>query len=160
MRNSSREDAKQLIENVTEIEGRLLTPGYVWVVYAGTESQQAQAAFTDRKYAEKLAGHMIGTTDPVLREQNEVEAMDLVVDQYKEQVSAGKMPFEIILNHEGAVFDSWGPDDGIPVIEEPVLMNEKHHTLAGTFWGSTRDEAIENAQRLFRELTGRGEVMR
>ncbi|MHA4737768.1 hypothetical protein [Dyadobacter sp. MSC1_007] len=85
--------------------------------------------------------------------------MNIVVDKYKEQVSFGKMPYEIILNSEGDVFDSWGPNDGIPAIEEPVEMNEKLHSLAGTFWGWTQGEAIENAQKLFQELKQKGEAI-
>jgi len=73
-------------------------------------------------------------------------------------VSLGKMPYEIILNNQGEVFDSWGPGDGIPSIEEPVIMNEKLHALAGTFWGWTGSEAIANAQKLFRSLREKGEI--
>lgn len=127
-------------------------PNHAWVVYAGVETQKPQAAFTNREYAEILAGHMIGAIDPVLRERSEIEAINLEVDKYKEQVSFGKMPYEVILNTKGEVYDSWGPNDGIPDIEEPSPKLEKSFGLAGTFWGWTGGEAIENAQKLFQEL--------
>lgn len=133
-------------------------PNHAWVVYAGVDTQQPQAAFTNREYAEILISHMVGAIDPVLRERSEIEAMNIEVDKYKDQVSFGKMPYEIILNSEGEVFDSWGPQDGIPKIEEPMLVNEKRHALAGTFWGWTPGEAAENAQKLFHDLKEKGQL--
>lgn len=145
-------------EEITAKLEPVIYPNHAWVVYAGNDSQQPQAAFKNREYAEILAGYMQGAIDPVLWERSEVKAMNLRVDEYKEQVSFGKMPYEIILNSKGEVFDSWGPSDGIPSIEEPVVMNEKLHALAGTFWGWTGREAIESAQKLFQELREKGEV--
>lgn len=133
-------------------------PDCAWVVYAGTETQRPQAAFSNRECADQLVMYMQGATDPVLHERSEIQAMNIVVDRYKEQVSFGKMPYEIILNSQGEVFDSWGPGDGIPSIEEPVIMNEKLHALAGTFWGWTGVEAIESARQLFNALKEKGEI--
>ncbi|MBO9615617.1 MAG: hypothetical protein J7619_23170 [Dyadobacter sp.] len=133
-------------------------PNHAWVVYAGTETQQPQAAFTNREYADILAGHMVGVIDPVLRERSEIKAMNIEVDKYKEQVSFGKMPYEIILNAKGEVYDSWGPNDGIPAIKEPVPLTDKWPALSGTFWGWTGGEAIENAQKMFQELKGKAQL--
>lgn len=44
-------------------------PDHAWVVYSGNDTQQPQAAFTNREYAEILVGYMQGAIDPVLREQ-------------------------------------------------------------------------------------------
>jgi len=133
-------------------------PDHAWVVYTGTDTHRPQAAFTNRECADQLILYMQGAIDPVRCARSELKAMDLVIDQYKEQLCLGKMPYEIILNSEGEVFDSWGPTDGIPSIEEPVIMNEKLHALAGTFWGWTGMEAIEKAQELFRSLRAKGEI--
>lgn len=136
----------------------IVSPNYAWVVYAGTDTLRPQAAFTNQECADQLVLYMQGATGPMHCELSAIKAMNLVIDKYEEQVSLGKMPYEIILDSKGEVFDSWGPSDGIPSIEEPVLMNEKLHALAGTFWGWTGKEAIENAQQLFRSLREKGEI--
>lgn len=146
-----REEFKRKIQPVASLN-------YAWVVYAGTDTLRPQAAFTNRECADQLVLYMQGAADPVRFERSAIRAMNLVVDKYEEQVSFGKMPYEIILDSKGQVFDSWGPSDGIPSIEEPVIMNEKLHALAGTFWGWTGKEAIENAQQLFWSLREKGEI--
>jgi hypothetical protein len=160
MKKLSEEDQKRFVKNRPGEQARFHTPNHAWVVYAGGETQRPQAAFSNRRDAEILIGHMIGAIDPVLCDRSQITEMNLVIDQYVQQVSSGKMPFEIILNSAGEVFDSRGPNDGIPAIEEPVLMNEKLHALAGTFWGRTSAEAVESAQKLFEQLKQKGETIR
>lgn len=144
-----------------EFKGRMqpvADPNHAWVVYAGTDAQRPQAAFSNRECADQLVFYMQGASDPVLRERSQIKAMNIVVDRYFEQICFGKMPYEIILNSQGEVFDSWGPSDGIPAIEEPVIMNEKLHALAGTFWGWTGRQAIQEAQLLFSLLKEKEEI--
>lgn len=144
-----------------EFKGRMqpvADPNCAWVVYAGTEAQRPQAAFSNKECADQLVLYMQGASDPVLRERSQIKAMSIVVDRYQEQICFGKMPYEIILNSQGEVSDSWGPSDGIPAIEEPVIMNEKLHALAGTFWGWTGRQAIVEAQQLFNLLRDKGEI--
>jgi hypothetical protein len=133
-------------------------PNHAWVVYAGNDIQQPQAAFTNREYAEILTGHMQGAIDPVLRERSEIIAMNIKVDKYKDQVSFGKMPFEIILRKDGEVFDAWGPADGIPTIDTPKVSESERHILGGTFWGWTKGEAIEEAQKLLQAMKDSGDI--
>ncbi|WP_426291994.1 hypothetical protein ACN9ML_18345 [Dyadobacter endophyticus] len=133
-------------------------PNHAWVVYAGNDTQQPQAAFTNREYAEILASHMQGAIDPVLRERSEIDAMDIKVDKYLEQVSFGKMPFEIILRKDGEVFDAWGPEDGMPTISAPKVSESDRHILGGTFWGWTKGEAIEEAQNLLEAMKEAGDI--
>ncbi|MET7253593.1 hypothetical protein [Dyadobacter fermentans] len=133
-------------------------PNHAWVVYAGSETQHPQAAFTNREYAEILASHMQGAIDPVLRERSEIAAMNIRVDKYKEQVSFGKMPYEIILRKDGEVFDAWGPEDGMPSIDTPKVSESERHILGGTFWGWTKGEAIEEAQKLLEAMKAAGDI--
>ncbi|MCF0043654.1 hypothetical protein LXM24_26345 [Dyadobacter sp. CY399] len=131
-------------------------PDHAWVVYSGIVTQEPQAAFTNREYAEILACHMDGALDPILMERTELAEMGFQVDKYKELVSFGKMPYNIILLENGEVFDSWGPQDGIPTIDEPTVGRERL-SLGGTFWGWTHGEAVEEAQRLWKELNAKGQ---
>ena len=133
-------------------------PDHAWVVYSGTDTQQPQAAFTNREYAEILSSHMQGAIDPVLRERSEIAALNIKVDEYKEQVSFGKMPFEIILRKDGEVFDAWGPEDGMPTIDTPKVSESDRHILGGTFWGWTKGEAIEEAQKLLEAMKVAGDI--
>lgn len=99
---------------------------------------------------------MDGALDPILMERSELHEMAIEVDKYKKLVSFGKMPYNIILLEDGDVFDSWGPQDGIPTIDEPKVGKERL-SLGGTFWGWTNSEAVEEAQRLWKELYSKGE---
>jgi hypothetical protein len=138
-------------------------PNLIWVVLVGTESIPL-AAFTNQEYADIMAGHFPDAQDPI--QVNRTETV-LIVDQYKEEVSNGKMPFEIIVKKDGSIFDCFGPEDGIRKLIEPVISSHSTYNIdekkfviddqkagvTGVFWGLHQYEAMQNAKSFWQQLS-------
>ncbi|QRR00118.1 hypothetical protein [Dyadobacter sandarakinus] len=128
----------------------VIYPNHAWVVYSGCQTQVLQAAFSNREYAQILGSYILDALEPVLVERSELEEIGVDIDRYKDPVSFGKLPFEIILRPDGEVFECWGPQDGIPLIQKPTVLPGKQSCITGTFWGWTQQEAISAAQTYYK----------
>lgn len=141
------------ISNIEEIDKSIdrglakSRAGAAWVVYSTVPNREQAAAFYERENAVKLHEKLTESEEPILMDVSEINC---VIDEFKRLIRFDAQLYTVVLENGKVVLEDTF-DSEVFNLRKPSFEPGHPEIFAGTYWGFSIHQAIENAQRQWGE---------